>query len=107
MASRQVRSSLPLEAASRLQFAVVGIGVLVLLGCLQPLRGPAFAPLRPLIAIVFFGVVFNALVIGGLAMVQPRYGSRVVWLVPLMGAIAALQVRRARVWRRPDAPRTD
>ena len=107
MASRQVRSSLPLEAASRLQFAVVGIGVLVLLGCLQTLRGPAFAPLRALIAIVFLGVVFNALVIGGLAMVQPRYESRVVWLVPLMGAIAALQVRRARVWRSPDAPRKD
>jgi hypothetical protein len=52
-------------------------------------------------------VVFNALVIGGLAMVQPRYESRVVWLVPLMGAIVALQVRRARVGRSPDAPRAD
>jgi hypothetical protein len=101
MGSRQVRNSLPLEAASRLQFAVVVISVLVLLGSFQALRGHAFAPLRALIAAVFLGVALNALIIGCLAMVQPRYQSRVVWLVPLMGAIAALQVVRARAFRSP------
>jgi uncharacterized membrane protein len=97
--SRQVQNSLPLAAARRLQYAVVGISLLVLLGCLQALRGGAFAPMRALIGIVFLGVVLNALIIGALAMVQPRYQSRVVWLVPLMGAIAALQVVRARAGR--------
>lgn len=103
MASRQVQQSLPLKAASRLQYAVVGIGVLVLLGCLPALRGRELAPMRALIATAFLGVVFNALVMASLAMVQPRYQSRVVWLVPLMGAIAALQVVRARALR-PQAP---
>jgi hypothetical protein len=101
--SRQVQHSLPLGAARRLQYAVVGASVLVLLGCLQALRGGAFAPMRALIGTVFLGVVLNALVIGAFAMVQPRYQSRVVWLVPLMGAIAALQVVRGRAGRSSDA----
>jgi hypothetical protein len=109
-ASRQVQNSLPLKAASRLQYAVVGIGLLVLLSCLPALAGRALAPMRALMATVLLGVVFNALVMGSLAMVQPRYQSRVVWLVPLMGAITALHVVRAR-WRRgflmPTASRID
>jgi hypothetical protein len=78
---------------------VVGIGLLVLLSCLPVLGGRVLAPMRALMATVLLGVVFNALVMGTLAMVQPRYQSRVVWLVPLMGAITALHVVRAR-WRR-------
>jgi hypothetical protein len=110
LASRQVQNSLPLEAASRLQYVVVGMGVLVLLGCLPALRGGALAPMRALIATVFLGVAFNALVMASLAMVQPRYQSRVVWLVPLVGVMAALQVVRARARRgspMPTAPRID
>ena len=94
--SRQVQHSLPLDAATRTQYVVVVIGVLVLLGCLPALRGPALAPTRGLIATISLGVVLNPLVIASLAMVQPRYQSRVVWLVPLMAAMAALQVARAR-----------
>jgi hypothetical protein len=104
MASRQVQESLPIKAASRLHYAVVGIGVLVLLGCLPALRGRALAPVRALIATVFLGVVFNAWVMASLAMVQPRYQSRVVWLVPLMGAIAARHVVVARARRRSPMP---
>jgi hypothetical protein len=98
-ASRQVRKSLPVEAASRVEYAAVGLGLLVLLGCLPALRGRTLAPLRTLIATVCLGVVFNALVMASLAKVHPRYQSRVVWLVPLIGAVAAVGAVGARAHR--------
>jgi hypothetical protein len=98
-ASGQVQESLPVEAASRVQYAAVGVGVLVLLGCLPTLRGRSLAPMRALIATVCLGVVFNALVMASLARVHPRYQSRVVWLVPLIAAVAALQAAGARARR--------
>jgi hypothetical protein len=99
--SRQVRGSLPVETVSRVQYVVVGLSLLVLLGCLPALRGPQLAPLRSLIATVCMGVVFNALVVASLAMVHPRYQSRVVWLIPLMAAVAALRIVRPRAQRSP------
>lgn len=96
MASGQVRKSLPVKVATWVQYAAVGVGMVVLLGCLTTLRGRALAPVRALIATVCLGVVLNALVIASLATVHPRYQSRVVWLVPLLGVIAALHASRAR-----------
>jgi hypothetical protein len=95
-ASRQVRSSLPIDAVNLVQDSVFGLGVLVLLGCWRSLRGRAHAPVRALIAVVCLGLVFNALLVAGLATVHPRYQSRVVWLVPLTAVLAALQTTRAR-----------
>jgi hypothetical protein len=95
-ASRQVRGSLPVAAINVVQYTAVGLGVLVLLSCWRSLRGPTYAPVRALIAVVCLGLVFNALVIAGLAVVHPRYQGRVVWLVPLSAALAALQATRAR-----------
>jgi hypothetical protein len=97
--SRQVQKSLPIEAASRVQYAAVGLGLLVLLGCLPALRGRMLAPLRALIATVCLGVVLNAFVMASLATVHPRYQSRVVWLVPLIGAVAAVAAVGARAHR--------
>jgi hypothetical protein len=87
---------LPVAAINVVQYTAVGLGVLVLLSCWRSLRGPTYAPVRALIAVVCLGLVFNALVIAGLAVVHPRYQSRVVWLVPLSAALAALQATRAR-----------
>jgi hypothetical protein len=98
-ASGQVQEWLPIEAASWVQYAAAGVGVLVLMGCLPVLRGHALAPTRALIATVCLGVVFNALVMASLARVHPRYQSRVIWLVPLIGAIAALHAVGARTRR--------
>jgi hypothetical protein len=103
-ASGQVRNTLPVEAASWVQYAAVGVGVLVLLGCLPVLRGHVLAPMRALIITVCLGVAFNALVMASLARVHPRYQSRVVWLVPLIGAVAALHAVGAR--RRRGSPTT-
>ena len=98
-ASRQVRGTLPLAAAGRVQYAAVGAGLLALLWCLPRLRGPRHRPFRLLVATALVGLVANAAVLASLSTVHPRYQGRVVWLVVLLGAVAALRLledRRAR-----------
>ena len=91
LASRQVQGTLPLEVVTVIQYVAVAVGLLVLLGCLPRLRGPAERPLRLLIATVCAGIALNALVVGSLALVANRYQRRVVWLIPLLGMVAAMQ----------------
>lgn len=95
-ASGQVRGALPLQAASFVQYTGVAVGLLVLLVCLPGVRGRAHRPVQALISTVGLGLVINALVVASLAMVHPRYQSRVVWLVPLAAVAAAVQLRSAR-----------
>jgi hypothetical protein len=85
-ASRQVRGTWPVGPISIVHQVAVAVGLLALLWSLPAIRGPTHGPLRRLVAIVFLGVVLNAVVMASLARVHPRYQSRVVWLVPLMGA---------------------
>ena len=89
--SRQVNHALPLETASRVEYAAVGIALVALLWCLPRLRGPRHRPFRVLVATVALGLAINATVLASLAMVHPRYQSRVIWLVPLLGAVAVLR----------------
>jgi hypothetical protein len=99
-ASEEAHDALPVTAASRAHYLAVGLSLLVILGCLPALRGPAHSPLRALIATVFAGVLLNALVTASLAAVRPRYQSRVVWLLPLTAAVAAqvaIEGRRGRL----------
>jgi hypothetical protein len=95
-ASGEAQKSLPLVAANRVQYTVFGFSVLVLLACLPMLRGPAHSGIRALIAVVGIGVVLNAFVVVSLASVRSRYQSRVVWLVPLVAAVAAGRVVGSR-----------
>jgi hypothetical protein len=94
MSSRQVQKTLPLKAATLVQYGAVVAAVLVLLVCLPALRN------RPLVqaltATVWLGVVLNAMLIASMAMVHPRYQSRVIWLLPLIGIVAALEAARVR-----------
>jgi hypothetical protein len=111
LASRQVQGTLPLEVVTVVQYAGVAVGLLLLLGCLTQLRGPAERSLRLLIATACAGVALNALVVGSLALVANRYQRRVVWLIPLLGMVAAVQVfarrrasaRTAERWKSPGA----
>ena len=91
-ASRQVNHALPIEAATRLHYAAVGAALLALLWSLPRLGGSRHRPFRVLVATVFLGLVVNAGVLATLSTVHPRYQSRVVWLVVLVGAVAALRV---------------
>jgi hypothetical protein len=89
-ASRQVQGTIPDKAASLVQYASVVLGLVLVLGYFRVLRGPAHRELRWLIATVCMGVVLNAFVLSNLAVVHNRYQSRVVWLIPLLGALAAI-----------------
>jgi hypothetical protein len=100
-ASGEVQKSLPLGLARRVQYTAFGLSVLVLLACLPMLRGPAHSGIRALIAVVGIGVVLNAFVMVSLASVRSRYQSRVVWLVPLVAAVAAGRVVGSRGRRGP------
>ncbi len=91
-ASRQVNRALPTGTATRLHYAAVGVALLALLWALPRLGGAQHRPFRLLVATVFLGLVVNAGVLATLSTVHPRYQSRVVWLVVLVGAVAALQV---------------
>jgi hypothetical protein len=101
-ASRQENGALPTAAATRLHYAAVGAALLALLWSLPRLGGARHRPFRVLVATVFLGLVVNAGVLASLSTVHPRYQSRVVWLVVLIGAVAALGVVEGRrTERRP------
>jgi hypothetical protein len=101
-ASRQANRALPVRMATMLHYATVGAALLVLLWSLPRLGGPRHRPFRILVATVFLGLVVNAGVVASLSTVHPRYQSRVVWLVVLLGAVAALRVVEGRrAARRP------
>jgi hypothetical protein len=103
-ASRQANHMLPTSAATRLHYAAVGAALLALLWCLRRLGGAGHRPFRVLVGTVVLGLVVNAGVVASLATVHPRYQSRVVWLVVMVGAVAARQVFGERV-RRASAVR--
>jgi hypothetical protein len=90
-ASRQVNHALPTRAASRLHYVAVGGALLALIWCLPRLGGSRHRPFCILVGTVFLGLVINASVLATLSTVHPRYQSRVVWLVVLVGAVAALR----------------
>lgn len=104
-ASGEVQKSLPVGLATRVQYTAFGLSLLVLLACLPMLRGPAHSGIRALIAVVCAGVVLNAFVMVSLVSVRSRYQSRVVWLIPLLAAVAAGRVVGSR--RRGDSPDGD
>jgi hypothetical protein len=91
-ASRQAQGTFRVEAASVVQYMSAALGLLLLLGCLPLLRGRAYHSLRSLIGTVCVGVALNAFVLASLSIVHNRYQSRVVWLVPLLGVVAAGQI---------------
>ena len=96
LSSREVTGSLPVEAASRVQYIVVGLGVLAFVVSLGMLRGRRDPALRALLATILLGVLINAFLTASLSSVQARYQSRVMWLVPLGGMAAAMGVRKER-----------
>jgi hypothetical protein len=91
--SQQATGGLPTAAATTLHYASVCAALLTMLWSLPRLKGPRHRPFRILVATVFFGLVVNAGVVASLATVHPRYQSRVVWLVVLLGVVSALQLR--------------
>jgi len=94
--SRQVSQTLPAAALTRVHYVVVCAGFAVLLVLLPRWRRPQDGPFCALVALVLLGILVNADVLGSLSQVHPRYAARVIWLVPLLGAVAVLRWRDAR-----------
>jgi hypothetical protein len=85
--SRIARDGIDLDALSVLYYLVVGGAFVLLL-----LRFRALDPgIRALVAIVFAGIVLNALVTGSVSTPFPRFQARVIWLVPALAAIVELR----------------
>jgi hypothetical protein len=98
--SRQARDALPYEVFTSIQDCAV-IAALVLIGVFTPRlwRGRS-ARLAGLALIILSTVVGNAMVTGTLSMVENRFQSRVVWLLPLLAGVFTLDWLDA--WRKPE-----
>jgi hypothetical protein len=94
---RQARNVLPLGFFSRLQARVVFASLVVmsaftvLLWRRRPIR------LVWLGAVIISMVLANAFVTGAMSTVEDRYESRVIWLLPLMAGLLAMEWLENRV----------
>jgi hypothetical protein len=70
--------------------SLVVIAALVLL----PRRVPG--EVKALAVMVLLGILANALVCGGISQPATRYGSRVIWLLPLLATVLMIFARRSR-----------
>lgn len=90
LASRQARDALPLEEFSSLQFWVVIVSLLIIAAFLPYLWRRRSSPLPGLAGVIFAAVIANALATGTLSMVEDRFQSRVVWLIPFLAGVLIL-----------------
>jgi hypothetical protein len=96
LASRQARDALPLEAFSTLQFWAAIVSLLLIAAFLPHLWRRRSSSLPGLALVIFAAVIANALVTGTLSMVEDRFQSRVVWLIPFLAGMLILDW-----WNRP------
>jgi hypothetical protein len=97
LVSRQVGDEMPLDRFTAIQNVTVGVSV-VLIALLAGLVLRRGARLRGLSFVVVAMVVANAFVTGAMSMVDPRFESRVIWLVPLLAGLfvlVSIDARRA------------
>jgi hypothetical protein len=96
LASRQARNTLHIEGFTAFQIWVVRSS-LVLLIAFPTLVWRRVSPrLIGLSVVVAFVVFANALVTGTMSMVDERYGSRVIWMVPFLIGLFVLEWFSAR-----------
>lgn len=95
--SRQARDALPYKLFTAIQDCAV-IASLVLLGVFTPRMWSRQSPrLAGLALVIVSTVVANAFVTGILSMVENRFQSRVIWLLPLLAGILVLEGSRVFV----------
>jgi hypothetical protein len=96
LASRQARNILHIEGFTAFHIWVVR-AFLVIMIAFVPLVWRRISPqLLGLSIVVVFIVIANAFVTGTMSMVDERYGSRVIWLVPFVVGLVALDWFSAR-----------
>ena len=88
--SRQVRDALPYKVFTSIQDCTVIVS-LVVIGVFAPRMWRGRSPrLAGLGLVIISAVVANAFVTGILSMVENRFQSRVIWLLPLLAGILVL-----------------
>src|SRR6266446_3453096 len=101
--SRQARDALPYKVFTSIQDCTVIVAV-VLIGVFTPRMWSRRSPrLAGLGLVIVSTVVANAFVTGILSMVENRFQSRVIWLLPLLAGILVLD--RCYGWPRSDHAR--
>ncbi len=94
--SRQTRGALPHEFFTSVQNWTV-IASLVVIGVFTPRKWRSWPPrLIGLGVVIVSTVVANAFVTGMLSMVENRFQSRVIWLLPLLAGVLVLDWRDGR-----------
>jgi hypothetical protein len=84
LASRQARNALRIEGFTAFHIWVVRASLVGMIAFLPFVWRRASSQLVGLSVVVTFIVVANAFVTGTMSMVDERYGSRVIWLVPFL-----------------------
>jgi hypothetical protein len=101
--SRQFGEALPFDFFSSVQDWTVLASLAVIAAFIPCLRRRRPARILGLGAIVVSAVIMNAFVTGVLSGVEPRYQSRIIWLLPLLAALLILDWRRHQRLRRTNA----
>jgi hypothetical protein len=91
LASRQARSALHIEGFTAFQIWVVRSSLVLLIAFPPLVWRRASSRLVGLSVVVAFVVFANALVTGTMSMVDERYGSRVIWMVPFLIGLFVLE----------------
>jgi len=97
-AARQYAGALKLDALRTVSNAVAVLSLPALLAFLLA-RGSQSPALARVIVVILFGIVVNMAVTGALSAVHDRYGSRVIWLLPMLALFIGIDFfkpRRAR-----------
>src|ERR1035437_9047068 len=101
--SREARDGLPLDLISDVQFWTVAAS-LAAIAVLIPLLWRRHSPRVAGLGLVILSmVVFNSLLTGVVAVVDDRYGCRVIWLVPLLARLLALDWLHQRQMAKQEA----
>ena len=90
LASRQARNALHIEGFTAFQIWVVRLLFLAAVSLLLLSWRQLSARLVGLSIMIFFIVVANAFVTGTMSMVDERYGSRVIWLIPFLTGLLVM-----------------
>jgi hypothetical protein len=90
LASRQARNTLHIEGFTAFQIWVVR-ALLIMMLVLLPLVWHRLSPKLIGLSIAIVSIVIaNAFVTGTMSMVDERYGSRVIWLIPFLAGLLAM-----------------
>jgi len=96
LASRQARNALHVEGFTAFQIWVVRSSLVLLIAFPPLVWRRVSSRLIGLSVVVTFVVFANALVTGTMSMVDERYGSRVIWMVPFLIGLFVLEWFSAR-----------